>query len=143
MYVELVRADLIQAVDGALASEEDAAPALIGAVERCWAGDRFLPAVGDAFGALALELAQRGATGLAARARASGGPRRARAVLRRLRHVLGAHPRDAGERLRGPAGPEPRGRGVTRRGLRRGVGGLRPGGRGVPPGRGGRSRGCD
>ena len=73
VYVELVRADLIQAVDGALASEEDAAPALIGAVERCWAGDRFLPAVGDAFGALALELAQRGATGLAARAaRAEG-----------------------------------------------------------------------
>ena len=57
VYVELVRADLIQAVDGALGSEEDAAPALIGAVERCWAGDRFLPAVGDAFGALALELA--------------------------------------------------------------------------------------
>ena len=64
---------LIQAGDGAWASEEDAAPALIGAVERGWAGDRFLPAVGDAFGARALELAQRCATGLAARAsRAEG-----------------------------------------------------------------------
>ena len=75
--------------------------------------------------------------------RASGGPRRARAVFRRLRDVLGAYPRDVGERLRGPAGSEPRGRGVTRCGLRRGAGGLRPGGRGVPPGRGGRPRGCD
>ena len=82
VYVELVRADLIQAVDGALASEEDAAPALIGAVERCWAGDRFLPAVGDAFGALALELAQRGATGLAARAaRAEGHDAHARCAV--------------------------------------------------------------
>lgn len=82
VYVELVRADLVQAVDRALTSEEDAALALIGAVERCGAGDRFLPAVGDAFGALALELTQRSARGLAHRAsQASGHDAHARCAV--------------------------------------------------------------